>query len=362
MKENPLVSIVMAVYNGASYLQEAINSILSQSYQNFEFLIINDGSTDESEDIIISYKDSRIEYIKNETNLGLIKSLNKGIALAKGVYILRMDADDISNPNRLQEQVSFMNQNLKVGVCGSFIQNIGKAKNTVSFYTEDAQIRFRLLLSTYIRHPSVIMRGSVIRDNELRYNQNYKHVEDHKLWVDFSKHSQLAIIPKFLLNYRVHNENISVVYKEDQANIETKIRMELLQKMGIKVNYQEMNLINSFYHLIRKESNPFILKPLPKSKEAMLQMVSLLNNIVLANRKSQFVSTDVLEYHFSKAYKELLPLLSGFGLHFMNKALNNVLGNSIKVQGKLKLMVKALFKKSYNYNQILYFPHSDTTN
>ena len=107
----PLVSVLMAVYNGEKYLLEAIESILNQTYTNFEFLIINDGSTDSTEEIILSYSDQRIRYIKNEQNLKLIASLNKGLDLAKGKYIARMDADDISLPDRLEKQVNFLERN-----------------------------------------------------------------------------------------------------------------------------------------------------------------------------------------------------------------------------------------------------------
>ena len=102
-----LVSVIMPVYNGAMYLNEAITSILGQTYSNFEFIIINDGSTDRSEEIILSFSDSRIVYVKNPENYRLIKTLNLGFSMAKGRYIARMDADDISHPDRLLKQVDF---------------------------------------------------------------------------------------------------------------------------------------------------------------------------------------------------------------------------------------------------------------
>ena len=113
--KNPLVSILMPVYNSEKYLREAIKSILNQTFTNFELIIINDGSTDNSLKIIKSFKDNRIKIIKNKGNLGLIKTLNKGIDLAQGKYIARMDADDIAMPKRLEKQIAFFNENPDYG-------------------------------------------------------------------------------------------------------------------------------------------------------------------------------------------------------------------------------------------------------
>ena len=115
---NCLISIILPAYNAEKYLKEAIDSILAQTYTNFELIVINDGSTDKTEEIILSYQDSRIRYIKNEKNLKLIRTLNKGIGLAKGKYIARMDADDISLPHRLKEEVEFMEAHPNIGEIG----------------------------------------------------------------------------------------------------------------------------------------------------------------------------------------------------------------------------------------------------
>ena len=120
------VTVLMPVYNGEMYLREAIDSILHQTFTDFEFLIINDGSTDNSETIILSYDDSRIRYEKNDSNLKLIATLNKGIELAKGKYIVRMDADDISIPDRIEKQVAFLEKNPDVGICGSWFTAFGQ--------------------------------------------------------------------------------------------------------------------------------------------------------------------------------------------------------------------------------------------
>src|SRR5215218_8009066 len=112
----PQVSVILPVYNGEAYLQEAVDSILAQTFTDFELLIINDGSTDDSERIIDSYKDSRVKHLKNEQNRGLIFSLNRGVEAAKGAYIARMDADDVALPERLEKQMQYLKQNKEVGI------------------------------------------------------------------------------------------------------------------------------------------------------------------------------------------------------------------------------------------------------
>ena len=148
------VTVLMPVYNAEQYLREAIGSILHQTFTDFEFIIINDGSTDRSEEIIKSYTDTRIRYYKNESNLKLIATLNKGFDLAGGKYIARMDADDISLPNRLQLQFELMEKNPEVGLCGTWFENFTEEEPTgVAKYSPDHEtICFTHLYQIHLSH------------------------------------------------------------------------------------------------------------------------------------------------------------------------------------------------------------------
>lgn len=165
MNTMPLISVVMPVYNAELYLDEAIQSITNQTYKKFEFIIINDGSTDKSLEIIKKYKDeySRIVLISRE-NKGLVFSLNEGISKAKGKYIARMDADDISLSTRLEEQVAFMEENQEIGVCGSWVEVFGdNRKNTIwKMPKSNEELKTRLLFSVPVAHPSVMMRKEIL--------------------------------------------------------------------------------------------------------------------------------------------------------------------------------------------------------
>ncbi len=165
MENIPKVSVLMPVYNGALFLRSAIESILNQSFVDLELLIIDDGSTDSSADIIHSFDDLRIRYIKNEENLGIVKSLNKGLTLARGIYIARMDADDISLPQRLQRQVDFLDANPETGICGSNAITIDSEGNRqrLWFYAEKPEnvLISRTFVCPFL-HPTIMARKEIL--------------------------------------------------------------------------------------------------------------------------------------------------------------------------------------------------------
>jgi len=238
----------MAVYNGEKYLREAIESILDQTYTNFEFLIINDGSSDKTEEIILSYNDKRIRYIKNEQNLKLIASLNKGLDLAKGKYIARMDADDISMPKRLEKQVEFLEKHPKVGLLGTWVRTRGLKENyDVHFEQGHSKIRARLFLTNYIHHPTVMVRMDVLNINNLHY-PNVPHAEDYALWIKLSEYCELEIFPEVLLNYRVHEQNISVIHKLAQVERTQELRRTQFDDLNILYTAEALQSYVTFLH------------------------------------------------------------------------------------------------------------------
>jgi glycosyltransferase involved in cell wall biosynthesis len=207
----PLVSIIMPVYNAESYIKEAIQSILNQTFTDFEFIIIDDGSTDNSLKIIKSFKDNRIKIIKNKGNLGLIKTLNKGINLAQGRYIARMDADDIAMPERLEKQMAFLKENPDYGLVGTLAEIIdeegvstGKIHDLPISYEA---IKSRILFQCPFVHPSVMGKIEVFK--EFKYKENYPIAEDLFLWIEIISKYKVANINELLLKYRVHSKNVS---------------------------------------------------------------------------------------------------------------------------------------------------------
>jgi glycosyltransferase involved in cell wall biosynthesis len=241
------VTVLMPVYNGERFLREAIDSILQQDHPDFEFLIINDGSKDDSAEIIASYSDPRIKAVDNEKNLGLIATLNKGIGLAAGDYIVRMDCDDISMKNRLRKQVEFMEQHKNIGVCGSYYHLMLNGKKAlVDFPVTPDEIKCHMIFNCPIAHPAAIIRKSVLTEHHLRYREGFIHSEDWDLWTQLSAFAGIANIPEALLNYRVHDNQITgnEALAENRLKSVGSIRSRHLEAMGVIPSEKELAIHN----------------------------------------------------------------------------------------------------------------------
>ena len=205
------VSVVMPVYNGERYLKEAIESILNQTFRDFEFIIINDASTDKSEEIIKTFTDTRIIYIKNDKNLGQAESLNKGIRNARGLYVARMDQDDISLPERISVQSAYMEANREVAILGTWYQEIDENNNAIRrpIFPAFPGIKTRLFFARLagwasIAHPTVMIKRDLF-DKIGYYDPKYRICQDYDLWLRTVKKYKIENIPDVLLNYRIHD-------------------------------------------------------------------------------------------------------------------------------------------------------------
>jgi len=216
--KTPPISVVMAVYNAELFLREAIDSILSQSFRDFEFIIVNDGSTDGSARIIADYRDPRIIVLDNGKNRGLIDSLNAGLERARGKYIARMDADDIALKERFQKQFDYMETHPEMGICGTAIRPFReneKGGRKMTFPTDDERIRAFAFFQSPFCHPSVIMRKEVLDRHHLKYPQAFKHAEDYGLWIELLKYTRGANLDTVLLLYRRHEQSVTVSLNKD---------------------------------------------------------------------------------------------------------------------------------------------------
>jgi len=231
---SPLVSVVMSVYNGERYLREAIESILTQTFADFEFIIIDDGSTDASRDIILSYGDSRIRLVDNERNLGLTRSLNRGLQLARGEYVARQDADDVSMPERLARQVAFLDTNPHIVLLGTWAQEIdaeGRALVTREPPCECAAIRWMLLFDNPYIHTSVILRRATVLKEVGFYNEKYAYAQDYDLWSRIARVFPVANLPEQLVKFRISRESMSYTYGEMILSEPAEISLRNLSKV-----------------------------------------------------------------------------------------------------------------------------------
>jgi len=306
-----LISVIMSVFNEPEvWLRESIESILNQTFNNFEFIIINDNPDSDSNKLIINEykeKDNRIEIINNEENIGLTKSLNKGIEFANGEYIVRMDADDIALPTRIEEQVKYMVKNPEVIVCGTDIsyfgnENVRKVKWIK--YTDRA-LKNRLFIDSCFAHPTVMIRKDVFENYNILYNEDFISAQDYKLWVDLANKGKFYTIPKVLLKYRISKNQISKEKSEQQ-------------KMNAYLARRQY-----FYHRIN-ELNPELHFHLPVkiSKDTFKQLkdfekLSINKNVKKNEIRSTYTAMfNSLIYHVEKIDKSLIKTLFILGIIF----------------------------------------------
>jgi glycosyltransferase involved in cell wall biosynthesis len=293
----PLVSVLLPVFNGEMFLKEAIESILNQSYTFFEFLIINDGSTDHSTQIIQSYHDNRINCFELPRNEGLVYALNFGLEQAKGKYIVRMDADDIAFPERIEHSVGFMEHNPDVGACGTWFQTIGNSEFDLKFPTDHDSLMATLLFYNPICHPSAIIRKKVLDDHNLSYDDSYPDAEDYKLWTVVAGFTKLANLGEKLLFYRQHANQISRDTNETQIYSSVKIRKELLERICDQITDPEML---TWEELIKQN------KAFRNPENTIILVEKVLTCNLSGNIFSQSALLELLKYKWKKAWMDCL--------------------------------------------------------
>ena len=231
----PLISVLMPAYNAEKYIAQAIESILGQTYDDFEFIIINDCSKDRTEEIILSYNDQRIVYLKNEQNLGVALTLNRGLAVAKGEFIARMDADDISLPDRLEKQVAFLQDNKDVAVLGTNVETFNEEGTICTGWsaTDPEQMKVDLLFACGLAHPSVMMRTEVIR-NLGGYDPDFNGLEDYELWCRVLEKYQITTLPDILLKYRIHGSQVTQNPSARYLELLRALKIRQVRQLGVE--------------------------------------------------------------------------------------------------------------------------------
>lgn len=243
---NPLVSVLIPVYNAEKYIEKSLRSIIEQTYSNIEIIIINDGSIDRSLDVIQTFTDKRIIIVNNDKNLKLIQTLNLGLNLCKGKYIARMDSDDIARPDRIHKQVEFLESHDKCVACGSLVKYFsedGKSKrfNFVAPKSNN-EILSRMYISSPMCHPSVMLRRETIIKNNLQFDKNYPDAEDYHFWYLLSKHGELYNIQEKLLDYRLSKTQITQTHNKVQSDSSDKIRAMIFRDdCGFEANKLDIN-------------------------------------------------------------------------------------------------------------------------
>lgn len=293
--KKPLVTVLMPVYNAEKYLSEAIDSILNQTFREFEFLIINDGSTDNSLSIIRSYSDARIRVLSLPQNVGLVKALNIGLSEIHSEYIVRTDADDISLPNRIEVQLAFMQQHKNVGVCGSWFDTIdaqGLKKSGTRYMASDETIRLKHLYQIHLSHGTAIIRTSVLKENSIHYSSFFVHAEDYDIFDRIGIISELANIQQVLYVVRLHDTNVSKTFGHVQKGNSLGVKKRIFKRLGVNdITDEEITIYQELQHQNYKQ--------LAGRQTEVLQ---LLTRMFDANSRSAMFAQDLFRDHLAKLW------------------------------------------------------------
>lgn len=329
------VDVLMPVYNGETYLRPAIDSILNQTFADFRFVIIDDGSTDSSVDIIKSYDDKRIELVQNEINLKLIATLNKGLELCNADYIVRMDADDISLPERIEKQVKFMDANSDVVCSGTWFTDFDdKYSKDVCYETDDTQIRIRHLYQTQIAHPTAIWRNDCIKKHNLKFDFLFPHCEDYEFWTRMGHFGRLANLPEFLVRKREHQNKVSNQFACIQIKSCAKVKANEMVRIGVQATNNDVELYERFAYA------DFSL-----NESELYQLKQLLIRLLIANAASNYLSPKVFQtYIANKWYATLSECKVSGKVKSKLLAESQLILNEISFLSKVKLGIKALLK------------------
>ena len=323
-KREPLVSIVMPIYNSETYLDEAILSIIHQRYKNWELLIINEfGSNEEGKRIINRYAaiDSRIRLIQNSERLGIAESLNEGLRQAKGEYIARMDGDDISLPERIEKQVEFMESNNDILLCGVQVEVFGSEKWDWKLETDPARIRTDALFYSPCVHPTILFRRDVINKYNVFYNKDYKASEDYDFFTRILEFGEIANLKEVLFKYRLYGTNATYINNNIGFKIYSDVMERQFHELGIDFSRKEVDLLSVHYSLKGLEGVEVL--------EKMVVLDLLLKKIfyVLYNKDKKFAPYLFKTLH--RRFKETYDWLDNTCKYFDKNKVESIYKNSV---------------------------------
>jgi len=332
----PEITMLMTVFNGEKYLREAIESILNQTFKDFEFLIVDDGSEDKSVEIITSYKDKRIKLIRNEQNMGIPGSANRGIKLAEGKYIARMDCDDISLPERLEKQFLFMEKNPHIGASSVWVEVFGMEKGFWKAPLSSEAIKCDLLFGCSLAHSGAIIKKSIFTEEGILYDEAFDCAVDHDLWSRISQKFPVANIGEILIRNRRHKTQLSAIKKKEQKlNIDIILKNQL-SHLGINPTERELTIHSNLTWWKFEDSLTFL-----DDTEAWL------TKIYMANKKNNIYNEEELLKLLAYRWWMSCKYASTHGLIVWKRFWNSPLSkhNTLSHRDKIKFFLKALIRK-----------------
>ena len=244
----PIVSVVLPVYNGKSYLRESIESVLAQTLVDLELIVVDDGSTDESGEVAACFEDERLVLLRHEENLGLVAALNTGIEAARGRYVAIQNADDVSLPDRLELQAALLDADPGLVVVGSaweVVDESGSRLGTKTRPVDDTGIRWMALFLTPFGHPTVMVRAATLRDYGLSYEHDFYLAEDFRLWSLLLRHGRGANLTHSLVRYRTHAAQLSSSTWDEQSTMAERVSRANLEFLGIQLDLESVRRLRA---------------------------------------------------------------------------------------------------------------------
>ena len=330
---NPAISVVMSVYNVEQYIGEAIESILKQTFNDFEFIIVDDASTDNTLLEIKRYRDERIIIIENEKNLKLAASLNKGLRIAKGKYIARMAGDDISDITRFEKQFNFLEQHSEIDICGTPMKLFGAEEAVWGSLTKDAEIKAGLIWGSTMQHGTVLMRMDTIIKHKLFYDETFPVGQDWKYWFDVKDYVVFSNFEKPMYFYRRGQQNITVQFSHQSKDRYAVMHRILLNNIGIEFNEYELKLHQFIIGLFSITPSPTAIK----DARAWIQKLIAHNSRIKKYDPAIFKKLSIK--HWDQLFFRLVPL--GF----------NIVVSYFTVSGITK--VHLIYYLKYNTNKLI---------
>ena len=288
----PLVTVFIPVYNGDKFIAKAIIGILNQTYQNFELIIVNDGSTDNTVSEINKFSDNRIKLFHNEVNKGLTYTRNRGFELANGVFFAINDADDFSHPTRLKIQIDFMVNNPKVGICGSYANRVSRTKNHIWKYPlTKEEIKERLFWGSSVINSTAMFNMKLLRLSGLKYRDEFPPAEDYDLFERSISKFNIANIDKVLVDYLEHEHNVTFTQSDKMREASTRISVRQVEHLIGPITNKEKEMHYRFQHYIFNFSF-----------EELVILEKYLLRIIKSNSLIKYYRIDLFEKHVSERF------------------------------------------------------------
>lgn len=287
----PLISVIISVYNEEKYLRDSLNSIFNQTLNDYELIIVDDCSTDKTVEIIRSFEDPRVKLIRNETNTGLTRNLNKALKICRGEFIARMDGDDICMPDRFRKQVDYMRQHPEYMLTGCQTRTFGEQNMIWRLKDNPEKLKIMMLIRPVLAHPTFMMRRELIFEKGFCYDESYRSAQDYELAQRISESYPIGIVQDILLDYRTHKKQVSSKSGNTQFANAERIRERQLKRLGVTLD-EEMRKV--YVSWVKEEKDV--------KTETFCQAQKLIHEFCRANNEKNVYNNELMK----KTLKEML--------------------------------------------------------